>query len=47
MDGLNKDQIGHAEGEELANEHGVEVIVYDRDEQGNVIGWHKELKVKK
>lgn len=33
-----------AEGTELANEHGTEVIVHDKDEEGNVIGWHKELK---
>lgn len=41
---LDENAIGHAEGEELQNEHGTEVVVYDRDENGAVIGWHKELK---
>lgn len=35
---------GVAEGTEFPNEHGTEVVVYDRDDEGNVIGWHKELK---
>lgn len=34
-------------GEELENEHGVEVVVHDLNEAGEVIGWHKELKDKK
>lgn len=29
---------GVAEGTEVNGE----VVVYDRDEEGNVIGWHKE-----
>jgi len=33
-----------AEGAEFANEHGTEVVVYDKDEDGNVVGWHKELR---
>lgn len=36
-----------AHGTELPNEHGTEVVVHDKDEDGNVIGWHKELKEKK
>ena len=32
------------EGAEFDNEHGTEVVVYDYDEDGNVLGWHKELK---
>lgn len=35
---------GVPEGTELDNEHGTEVVVYDYDEDGNVVGWHKELK---
>lgn len=31
-------------GSELPNEHGVEVVVHDKDKDGNIIGWHKELK---
>lgn len=45
---MNEEQaleaFGHAEGEELPNEHGTEIVVYDRDANG-IVGWHKELKV--
>ena len=34
-------------GSEVPNEHGIEVNVHDVDEDGNVIGWHKELKESK
>ena len=39
-----KNIAGVLDGTELENEHGTEVIVYDYDENGNVIGWHKEIK---
>lgn len=29
-------------GTELAGEHGTEVVVHDKDEEGNVVGWHKQ-----
>lgn len=38
---------GVAEGAEVTNILGAptgEVVVYDKDENGNVIGWHKEAK---
>jgi hypothetical protein len=44
MNELDENAIGLTEGEELPNEHGTEVVVYDRDESGAVVGWHKELK---
>lgn len=31
-------------GEELTTDNGVEVVVHDKDKDGNVIGWHKEVK---
>lgn len=36
--------FGHPEGTEYESEHGTEVVIYDRDEDGNIIGWHKALK---
>ena len=36
--GLKKEHIGHDDGEVLASG---EVVVYDKDKDGNVIGWHK------
>lgn len=31
-------------GAVFEGEHGAEVIVHDTDKEGNVVGWHKELK---
>lgn len=31
-------------GSVVRGSDGVEVIVHDHDENGNVIGWHKELQ---
>lgn len=31
-------------GSEVSGTDGVEVIVHDKDEDGNVVGWHKEVK---
>lgn len=36
--------VGLPDGHELPNEHGTEVVVYEYDAEGNVTGWHKELK---
>lgn len=35
---------GVPDGTELNGEHGVEVVVNDYDDAGNVIGWHKEVR---
>lgn len=35
---------GVPEGTELQGPESTEIVVYDRDENGGVIGWHKEVK---
>lgn len=39
--------FGVEDGQELPNEHGTEVVVYDYDKDGNIVGFHKELKEEK
>lgn len=35
------------EGSIVEGSDGTEVVVYDKNEDGEVVGWHKELKDKK
>lgn len=42
-DDNSEQQFGHADGDVIEDYDGVkERIVYDYDEDGTVIGWHKE-----
>jgi hypothetical protein len=41
---ITTEPAGVPEGTELTTDQGIEVVVNDYDEAGNVIGWHKEVK---
>jgi YD repeat-containing protein len=38
----NQPTAGVPEGEVLEGNDGTERVVYDYDDSGNVVGWHKE-----